>query len=192
MSGAKAKNDKKGGALGRIMGSYIDPGLCWEDLDWLRTVTKLPIVVKGIMSVEDAVLCAEKGMDGIVISNHGGRNLDTAPSSLRTLLQLRLSHPEVFSKMEVYLDGGIRRGTDVLKALCLGATAVGVGRPFLYALNYGEEGVGHFIEVMKDEFRTAMRLTGLTDISQVSLECLDLGEVEAGLGLSRWKPLAKL
>ena len=168
------------------MASYIDPGLCWEDLKWLRTLTDLPIVVKGIMSVEDAVLCAEAGVDGILISNHGGRNLDTSPPALRTLLQLRLARPDVFDKMEVYLDGGVRRGTDVLKALCLGAKAVGMGRPFLYALNYGEEGVRHFVEIMKDELSTAMKLTGMTDLGQASIDYLDLGEVEAGLGLRRW------
>lgn len=192
ISGAKAVNDKKGGALGRIMASYIDPGLCWEDLRWLRSVTQLPIVVKGVMSVEDAVMCAEAGVDGILISNHGGRNLDTSPPALRTLLQLRLSHPEVFGKLEIYLDGGVRRGTDVLKALCLGAKAVGMGRPFLYALNYGEEGVKHFIDIMKDEMQTAMKLTGMTNVSQASLEYLDLGEVEAGLGLGRWEARARL
>ncbi|KAF2184305.1 glycolate oxidase [Zopfia rhizophila CBS 207.26] len=192
MSGAKAKNDKKGGALGRIMGGYIDPGLCWEDMKWLRSITSLPIVVKGIMSVEDAVMCAEAGIDGIVISNHGGRNLDGAPPSLRTLLQLRLARPEIFRKMEVYLDGGIRRGTDVLKAVCLGATAVGIGRPILYALNYGEEGVSHFIEIIRDELEVAMKLVGITNLGQTSLECLDLGEVETGLGLERWGVKSRL
>ena len=192
MSGAKAKNDKKGGALGRIMGTYIDPSLNWEDLKWLRQETKLPIVVKGIMSVEDAVFCAEAGVDGIVISNHGGRNLDTAPPSLRTLLQLHLTHPEILTRLEVFIDGGVRRGTDILKALCLGAKAVGMGRPFLYSLNYGEEGVAHLIDIMKDELVTAMKLVGITELGQVGPDYLDLGEIEGGLGLGRWKQRPKL
>jgi L-lactate dehydrogenase (cytochrome) len=192
MSGAKAKNDKKGGALGRIMGNYIDPALDWEDLKWLRKETDLPIVVKGIMSVEDAVMCAEAGVQGIVLSNHGGRNLDTAPPTLRTLLQLHCRRPDVFDTLDVYLDGGIRRGTDILKALCLGAKAVGIGRPFLYALNYGEEGVEHLIEIMADELQTAMKLVGLTDLKNAGPEYLDLGEVEAGLGLGWSRQKARL
>ncbi|KAF2199695.1 mitochondrial cytochrome b2-like protein [Delitschia confertaspora ATCC 74209] len=181
MSGARAVNDKKGGALGRIMGNYIDPGLNWEDLKWLRKETRLPIVVKGVMSVEDAVMCAETGVEGVVISNHGGRNLDTSPPSLRVLLQLHLTRPDVFGKLDVYLDGGIRRGTDVLKALCLGAKAVGIGRPFLYNLNYGSEGVAHLIDILKDELEVAMKLIGITDLSQAGPQYLDLGESIRGL-----------
>lgn len=133
-------------------------------------------------------------------SNHGGRNLDTSPPSILVLLELQRCCPEVFDQLEVFVDGGIRRGTDILKALCLGATAVSIGRSFLYALNYGEEGVEHLIDsesssslflaltpsypilsqfqrsarskltpwpVMRDEIETAMRLLGLTDLSQV-------------------------
>jgi L-lactate dehydrogenase (cytochrome) len=88
----------------------------------------------------------EMGVDGIVLSNHGGRNLDTAPATIMVLLELRKNCPEVFDKMEVYIDGGITRGTDIFKALCLGAKAVGLGRGFLYALNYGVEGVQKFVD----------------------------------------------
>ena len=93
----------------------------------------------------------------------------TAPSSppaLLTLLELHRLCPHVFDSLEVFLDGGIRRGADVLKALCLGATAVGIGRPFLYALSYGQRGVEHFIDVMRDELEAAMRLVGVTDLAQ--------------------------
>lgn len=146
MTGAKAINDKKGGGLGRIMGSYIDASLTWDDLRWLRSVTDLPIILKGVQSAADARLAAQAGVQGIVLSNHGGRSLDTAPPSVLILLELQKCTPEVFDKLEVYVDGGIRRGTDILKCLCLGATAVGMGRHFLYALNYGREGVEHFID----------------------------------------------
>ena len=169
MSGARAVNDRAGGGLGRIMGSYVDDQLSWDDLPWLRRVWKGKVVIKGVMGAEDAKRAAKEGLDGIVLrcpvpppfslikqldrkkadsgrSNHGGRNLDTSPPSLLVLLELRRHCPEIFNQLEVFLDGGIRRGTDILKALCLGAKAVSIGRPVLYALNYGEEGVKHLID----------------------------------------------
>jgi L-lactate dehydrogenase (cytochrome) len=93
----------------------------------------------------DAKLAAKYGLDGIIVSNHGGRNLDTVPASILVLLELQRCCPEVFDKLEILIDGGIRRGTDVFKALCLGAKGVGIGRGFLYALNYGQEGVEKFV-----------------------------------------------
>jgi L-lactate dehydrogenase (cytochrome) len=146
MSGVKAKNDAKGGALGRIMGRYIDSSLCWDDLPWLRRSTKLPIVLKGVQTAMDARRAMENGIEGILLSNHGGRSLDTAPPPMLILLELQKCCPEVFDKMDVFVDGGIMRGTDIFKALCLGAKSVGIGRGFLYALNYGQEGVEKFVE----------------------------------------------
>lgn len=185
MSGAKALNDKKGGGLGRIMGSYIDSSLSWDDLPWLRRSWGGKIVLKGIQGAEDARKAAESGVDGIILSNHGGRSLDTSPPAIMTLLECQRCCPDIFDKIEVYVDGGIRRGTDVLKCLCLGATAVGMGRSPLYAVNYGKEGVEHLIDskffgylipylfcltspiVMKDEIEITMKLLGITDLSQV-------------------------
>ncbi|KAL8951600.1 MAG: hypothetical protein Q9183_007446 [Haloplaca sp. 2 TL-2023] len=118
------------------------------------------------MCAQDAKRAAKEGVDGLVLSNHGGRNLDTAPPAILVLLDLHKNCPEVFEKMEIYVDGGIRRGTDILKAICLGATAVGIGRPALYALNYGQEGVEHLVDVLKDELSTAMALIGITSLSQ--------------------------
>ncbi|KAF2876861.1 FMN-dependent dehydrogenase-domain-containing protein [Massariosphaeria phaeospora] len=178
MSGETATNDTKGGGIGRTTGGYIDPTFSWDDLAWLRRHTKLPIVVKGVQTAEDAVLALNHGLDGIVISNHGGRNLDTSPPSLLTLMEIRRHNPEVFQYLEVYLDCGVRRGTDIVKALCLGAKAVGMGRPFLYSLTYGQEGVEHFIEIMKDELETSMRLLGITDLSQAHPRFLNTCEVE--------------
>jgi L-lactate dehydrogenase (cytochrome) len=146
MSGAKAKNDAKGGALGRIMGSYIDASLSWVDIPWLRRCTSLPIVLKGVQTTMDAKKAAEHGIEGIVLSNHGGRSLDTAPAPILLLLELQKNCPEIFDKMEVYVDGGVMRGTDIFKALCLGAKSVGIGRGFLFALNYGQEGVAKFVD----------------------------------------------
>ena len=146
MAPSKAKNDNKGGGLGRVMAGFIDPGLTWEDLVWVRQHTHLPVCLKGVMSADDAMLAMEAGLDGILLSNHGGRNLDTSPPSIITLLELQKRCPEIFDKMEIYVDSGIRRGTDILKAICLGAMAVGMGRSMLFATNYGQEGVEHLIE----------------------------------------------
>ena len=118
--------------------------LDWEDLKWIRKAwgDAGPVVLKGIQTTEDAIMAAQVGIDSIYLSNHGGRQLDFAPSSIRTLLEIRTFAPEVLRQMEVYLDGGVTRGTDVIKALCLGARGVGLGRPFMYALTaYGTEGV---------------------------------------------------
>lgn len=146
MSGAKPKNDSKGGSLGRLMASFIDPTLSWDDIAWLRRCTKLPIVLKGVQTAMDARRAAEMGIEGIVLSNHGGRSLDTSPAPVLVLLELQKNCPEVFGRLEVFVDGGVMRGTDVFKALCLGAKSVGIGRGFLYALNYGSEGVEKFVE----------------------------------------------
>jgi L-lactate dehydrogenase (cytochrome) len=146
MSGATAKNDKKGGSLGRIMGGYIDASLSWDDIPWLRRCTKLPIVLKGVQTAMDAKKAMDHGIEGIVLSNHGGRSLDTSPAPILLLLELQKCCPQVFDKMEVFVDGGIMRGTDIFKALCLGAKSVGIGRGFLYALNYGPQGVQKYVE----------------------------------------------
>ncbi|OJD29225.1 cytochrome b2 [Diplodia corticola] len=191
MTGARAVNDKKGGGLGRIMGSYIDASLTWDDLRWLRSVTDLPIVLKGVQGAADARLAAQAGVQGIILSNHGGRSLDTAPPSILILLELQKCAPEVFEKLEVYVDSGIRRGTDILKCLCLGATAVGMGRHFLYALNYGREGVEHFIDVMRDELETSMKLIGITDLSQVHPGLVNTLEVDHLIPSTLDHPYAK-
>lgn len=143
------RNDKQGGGIGRVMAGFIDPGLAWADLVWVRKHTHLPLILKGVMSADDAILAMQAGMDGILLSNHGGRNLDTSPPPIITLLELHKRCPEVFDKMEIYVDSGIRRGTDILKCLCLGATAVGMGRSVLFAANYGQEGVEHLFDSKK-------------------------------------------
>lgn len=127
---------------GRDVPGQLSPHTTWEDLRWIRDAWQGPIVLKGIQCAEDAKLAAECGCEGILLSNHGGRQLHTAPSALMTLLEIRTYCPEVLDKLEVYVDGGLRDGADILKAICLGATAVGVGRPYLYALAaYGSRGV---------------------------------------------------
>ncbi|PCH32971.1 hypothetical protein WOLCODRAFT_134829 [Wolfiporia cocos MD-104 SS10] len=145
-----------------------------KTIPWLRRNTKLPIVLKGIQCVEDAVLAAEAGVDGILLSNHGGRQLEYSPPPLEVLYQLRQQRPDVFDKLEVYVDGGVRRGTDVLKALCLGAKAVGLGRAFLYAQSaYGEAGVVQVARIMQREIVLGMRLLGVTSVSELRPELVE-------------------
>ncbi|RSH94257.1 hypothetical protein EHS25_004060 [Saitozyma podzolica] len=179
ISGGKIATDSKGGGIGRSVGGFIDPKLSWKDIEWLRKHTKLPIGLKGVQSVEDAKKAAAMGIEAIYLSNHGGRALDTAPPSLYTLMEINKLAPEVLEKCEIYLDGGIRRGTDVVKALCLGAKGVGLGRPFLYSLTYGPEGVSHAIEILRDEIQTTMRLLGVNRIDQLGPHLLNTRPLES-------------
>ncbi|CAE7055829.1 unnamed protein product [Rhizoctonia solani] len=152
---------KKTQGVAQAISGYQDPDVCWADIAWVRSITKLPLVIKGIQCVEDAEKAYEHGVEGIVLSNHGGRELDFSPAPIDTLYELRQKRPDIFQdgRMEVFIDGGVRRGTDVLKALCLGAKAVGLGRPFLYAnATWGEEGVRRCVQIMREEIETGMRL----------------------------------
>ncbi|KAK4543406.1 hypothetical protein LTR36_005549 [Oleoguttula mirabilis] len=180
MSGQKNKIDKKGGGLARTTGSFIDWAFSWEDLAWVRKHSSLPIVVKGIQSAADAKMAMEMGCQGIVVSNHGGRALDSAPATILILLELRRDCPEIFDKMEVHIDGGVRRGSDILKAVCLGARAVGVGRPFQCSVAYDREGVETAAAILQDELETAMRLCGVTNLDQArgDLSYLNTSELE--------------
>lgn len=140
------------------LGEMVDTSLTWRDLEWLRSECALPLVVKGVLTAEDALLACEHGAAGIVVSNHGGRQLDGVPATLDAL-------PEVVEaaggRAEVYLDGGVRRGTDAIKALALGARAVLVGRPALWGLAAGgEEGARHVLELFRDEILLALVLLG--------------------------------
>ncbi|KAK0506086.1 FMN-dependent dehydrogenase-domain-containing protein [Armillaria luteobubalina] len=162
------------GTAGALV-SKDDQNMTWEKtIPWLRSLTKLPIVIKGIQCVEDAVLAADAGVDGILLSNHGGRQLDYSMPPLEILYRLRQRRPDVFDKLEVYIDGGIRRGTDVVKALCLGAKAVGLGRPFLYAQSaYGEIGVLKILKILEKEIVTAMKLVGAASVKDLTPDLVE-------------------
>ncbi|KAF2129386.1 mitochondrial cytochrome-like protein b2 [Dothidotthia symphoricarpi CBS 119687] len=163
---------------GRPVQGQLSPHTTWDDLEWIRNEWDGPIVLKGIQCAEDAKLAMEYGCNGILLSNHGGRQLHTAPSALMTLLEIRTYSPEVLGKLEIYLDGGLRDGNDILKALCLGATAVGVGRPFLYALAaYGTKGVERCVDVLAEELQTGMRLLGITSLDQCRPEMVNASRV---------------
>lgn len=140
-NGPTAQAVRGGGGVARSAGGFIDPNLCWDDVAWIKKHSSLPIIIKGIQTAADAKIALRMGCAGIVVSNHGGRALDSAPGSLLVLLELRRDCPEIFDQMEVFVDGGVRRGSDVLKAVMLGARGVGVGRPFQCAVAYGTNGV---------------------------------------------------
>uniref|UniRef100_UPI0037E8DFA3 2-Hydroxyacid oxidase 1 n=1 Tax=Semicossyphus pulcher TaxID=241346 RepID=UPI0037E8DFA3 len=144
----------------------IDPTLCWDDINWLKKKTNLPVIVKGILNGMDAVQAVNYGVDGILVSNHGARQLDGVPATLDVLEEVVKA---VQGRCDVYLDGGVRRGTDVLKALALGAKAVFIGRPVLWGLAcQGEQGVTKLLELLKEELRLAMALSGCRSLSEVS------------------------
>jgi 4-hydroxymandelate oxidase len=142
----------------------------WKDVEWLRAFTKLPVILKGILDPDDAELAIQSGAEGIVVSNHGGRNLDTAPASVDVL-------PEVVDRVQgripLLVDGSVQRGTDVLKALALGAIAVLIGRPYCYALSVaGGAGVSRVVEILRSELEAAMMLTGVADLTRIDRSLL--------------------
>src|SRR2546430_1894728 len=156
---------ERGSAFAKYVAELLDPSVTWRDIAWLRSLTSLPLVLKGIMTAEDATLAVENGANGIVVSNHGGRQLD---STLGTLDALPEIVDAAHGRAEVYMDGGIRRGTDVLKALALGAKAVLVGRSPLWGLALGgAEGVRAVLEHLRNEFTLAMALTGRSNVAQI-------------------------
>jgi len=185
---ATAPSEMKDGQVNRQQGTaraistFIDPSLSWKDVEWFKKITGMPIILKGIQTGEDAILAFKHGVAGIVVSNHGGRQLDTARSGIEILPEVMdaLKSVDAVGKIQVFVDGGIRRGSDIFKALALGANGVGLGRPFLYAMaSYGQEGVEKAIQLLREELEMTMRLMGtptLADIKRemVDAKCLDM------------------
>jgi isopentenyl diphosphate isomerase/L-lactate dehydrogenase-like FMN-dependent dehydrogenase len=145
----------------------FDPSLSWDDLGWIREAAPgLPLLLKGILTTEDALMAVEAGVDGIVVSNHGGRQLDGAPAALTVLPEIVAA---VGGRIPVLMDGGIRRGTDIVKALALGASAVMVGRPVAWGLAAaGEEGVAGVLEILRYELLNAMALSGCRTVDEIT------------------------
>ncbi|XP_016490103.1 peroxisomal (S)-2-hydroxyacid oxidase GLO4-like isoform X1 [Nicotiana tabacum] len=144
----------------------LDPSFCWKDIAWLKSVTKLPILIKGILTSEDAIKAIEAGVAGIIVSNHGARQLDYTPATISVLEEVVNA---VQGKVPVLLDGGIRRGTDIFKALALGAKAVLIGRPVIYGLAAkGESGVKQVIEMLKNELEQTMALAGCCNVNDIT------------------------
>ena len=153
-----------------IYSPMLNPTLTWKTIAWMRSFTKLPVLVKGVLNGEDASLAVEAGVSGIIVSNHGGRNLDTVPA---TIDALPFVADKVAGRVPVLVDGGIRRGTDVLKAIALGANAVLIGRPYVWGLGaQGEEGVAKVVNILRREFAMSMALTGRTTVASIDRSVL--------------------
>ncbi|GAA5950715.1 hypothetical protein JCM3765_000587 [Sporobolomyces pararoseus] len=182
--GLSNQGEKAGAKVSAIAqtSAIIDASLSWEDLPWLKEISKgLPILIKGIHTFEDAVKAYELGAQGIFLSNHGGRQVNGANTSLEALLEIRKHAPHLLtspSKFFVILDGGIRRGTDVLKALCLGAHAVSTARPFMFSLPYGEEGIVKCGEILREEVERGMRLLGVKSVNELGEKFVNASRLE--------------
>jgi len=150
--------------------TQFDPTLCWSDVEWVKKKWGGKLILKGIMDVEDARIAADSGADAIVVSNHGGRQLDGATSSIRAVPAIA---DAVGSRVEVWMDGGVRSGQDVLKAIALGAKATFIGRPFLYGLGaMGEAGVTKCLELIQAELDVSMALCGRSNLAEVDRSIL--------------------
>ncbi|HEY7779194.1 MAG TPA: alpha-hydroxy acid oxidase [Ktedonobacterales bacterium] len=159
-----------GSGLAAHATARFDDALTWEALEWLRGLTRLPVIVKGILAPEDAALAVEHGAAAVIVSNHGGRQLDGVPATIEALPAVVRA---VAGRCDVYLDGGIRRGTDVVKALALGARAVLVGRPALWGLAVaGDEGVLQVLNLLRAELDMAMALCGRPTLASLDAELL--------------------
>ncbi|KAJ4755329.1 Peroxisomal (S)-2-hydroxy-acid oxidase [Rhynchospora pubera] len=157
---------KRGSDLEAFASQTLDPSLCWNDIEWLRSITSLPIILKGIITADDAIKAVEMGVSGIVVSNHGARQLDYSPATISVLEEVVKA---VSGAVPVLIDGGIRRGTDVFKALALGAKAVLVGRPILFGLAAkGEKGVKSVLKMLQGELELTMALCGTTSINEIT------------------------
>lgn len=163
-----SKMDKtKGSGLAAYATSQIDSSLSWKDIKWLQTITGLPILVKGVITAEDARIAIECGVAGIIVSNHGGRQLDYLPATISCLEEV--VREAKGRRVPVFLDGGIRRGTDVFKALALGASGVFIGRPVLFALAVdGRAGVRNALRMLRDELEITMALSGCSSLKDIT------------------------
>lgn len=146
----------------------FDPAITWTDVSWLVKFTKLPVVVKGVLTREDALLARNCGCKGIIVSNHGARQLDSVPASIEVLPTIV---DAVGNDMTIMLDGGVRQGTDVFKALALGAKAVFMGRPLVWGLAVnGQKGAEHVLELVQRDLELTMKLSGCVNISDITKE----------------------
>jgi 4-hydroxymandelate oxidase len=158
------------GQPANILAEVLSFNLTWKDINWLRSLTKMRVLIKGVLDPADAEIAVREKLDGIIVSNHGARNLDTAPATITALPRIT---EVVRGAMPVLVDGGVRRGTDVLKAIALGATAVGIGRAYLYGLAVsGAQGVEQVMNILRTEFEMAMALTGRDSLKEIDRSLL--------------------
>lgn len=173
---AKGVRSLQDSGLAQYVSSLFDLTLNWEDVKWLKSITKLPVVVKGVLTGEDAALAVEMGCEGIMVSNHGARQLDGVAATIDALPEIVAA---VKGRAEVYLDGGVRRGTDVFKALALGARAVFLGRPVLWGLSHsGKDGVLSILNILTDELKHAMLFAGTKQLSDIGPQYVRRGYPE--------------
>ena len=152
-------------SISAIPGQPLQLSVTWKDIEWLKSIAKIPILLKGILNPDDAEQAVKAGVSGIIVSNHGARNLDTVPATIEVLPYIT---QRVNKKIPVLVDGGVRRGTDVVKAIALGANAVLIGRPICYGLACGgAEGVAKVLDILQKELRLAMALTGSASIAGI-------------------------
>ncbi len=161
---------EEGSGLARYVTWQFEPSLTWKEIEWICANTRLPVLLKGVLHPEDARLAANHGAAGVIVSNHGGRQLDTVPASVDVLSEIVAA---VEGRIEVFVDGGIRRGTDAVKAVALGARAVGVGRPIIWGLAVdGEKGVKRVLDILRSEFDVAMALCGCSRVAEIDKDLL--------------------
>lgn len=156
--------------LPQYLSSLLEPNIGWKDIEWIRSFTSLPIILKGILHPEDTQIAIDHDIQGIILSNHGGRQLDTAITALESLL---LTKKNTKNEIDIIIDGGIRKGVDILKALSLGAKAVMLGRPIIWGLTVnGEEGTYQVLDILKKELYMAMMLSGLNSVKSCNKKIL--------------------
>lgn len=157
---------KEGSSLNEYVMNLFDDTLSWNDVKWLQSITSLPIVLKGVLSSEDALLAVQSGVQAIIVSNHGARQVDSIPASIEALPEIVKA---VNGKIEVYMDGGVRQGIDIFKALALGAKMVFGGRPILWGLSHsGEKGARNVLELFRKELDVTFALTGCRSVKDVT------------------------
>lgn len=170
-SEAEKELQYKGAGLGQAFKWMLDPSVTWKEISWLRECADLPVLVKGVCHADDALLAVKHGASGIIVSNHGGRQMDSAPATIERLEPIVQA---VSGAVPVLVDGGIRRGTDVLKALALGATAVQIGRPILWGLAVaGANGAAHVLHLLREELDLAMALAGCSRIQDIRRDLVE-------------------
>lgn len=172
-SGARDRQARSGFVFPQLPYRTVEPGsnpCTWDDIAWIREAVGVPVILKGILNADDAEQAVDAGVSAIVVSNHGGRNLDTVPASIVALPRVA---DRVRGRIPVLMDGGIRRGTDVLKAIAFGATAVLIGRPYVYGLAVaGADGVGDVVAILRKELELAMALSGKTRLAAIDRDVI--------------------
>ena len=160
----------QGSGLGAYVQSLFDPSLSWRDVEWLAGISDLPVMIKGVVHPDDAVSAADHGAAAVVVSNHGGRQVDTAPATFEVLPRIADAAGD---RLEILMDGGVRRGSDIVKALARGARAVGIGRAALWGLSVdGQAGVEHVIHILADEFERVAALCGCRTVQEIHSDLL--------------------